>query len=327
MLNLFSAGCLERGRAEHAIRPLIGNDKSLSRPAGRVTVYQGKPIRFAQVCRPAYGTAVRASQVTELTTTSYAETELGLGPLRGLGRKLGTNSACTISIRSGTRTVPGSPSWMDAVCSTNRHQERIDFVFSDASAQLQLRVEGELAGVGFGGRGAAIGIPCLREAPVKPERRGAGDWSQRHRVGLVGPRRRCTDLHPHERSRPLAGSLPQRRVSARSLRKRRAIPGGGLAPQCATPVRLLFATRSNGASCGMRGLPWNACACSNLAHLHHHRSGERHAGELKRWGKQFQAAPGWSFLTGEKPKSTNCSRSWRCLRRIFKHTRFHAYRE
>jgi hypothetical protein len=85
MLNLFSAGCLEGGWAEHAVRPLIGNDKSLARPAGRVTVYQGKPIRFAQVCRPAYGTAVRAFQVTELTTTSYAETELGLGPILGPG--------------------------------------------------------------------------------------------------------------------------------------------------------------------------------------------------------------------------------------------------
>lgn len=87
MLNLFSAPTLEGGWEEHAIRPLIENDKSLARPAGRVTICDGKPIRFGQDCRPHYGTAVRAFCVTDLTTTSYAERELGLGPILGPGRE------------------------------------------------------------------------------------------------------------------------------------------------------------------------------------------------------------------------------------------------
>lgn len=77
MLNLFSADSLEGAWEEHAIRPLIAKDKSLARPAGRVANEDGRPVRFAQVCVPSYGTAVRAFAVTELTTTSYAETELG----------------------------------------------------------------------------------------------------------------------------------------------------------------------------------------------------------------------------------------------------------
>jgi hypothetical protein len=87
MLNLFSAPTLEEGWDEHAIRPLIGNDKSLARPAGRVTIFDGKPIRFGQDCRPQYGTAVRAFRVTELTPTSYAETQLGTGPILGPGEE------------------------------------------------------------------------------------------------------------------------------------------------------------------------------------------------------------------------------------------------
>jgi hypothetical protein len=87
MLNLFSAPRLEGDWEEHAIRPLIQKDKSLARPAGRVAIWQGKPVRFAQVCSPSYGTAVRAFQVTELTTSSYAETELGPAPLLGPGEQ------------------------------------------------------------------------------------------------------------------------------------------------------------------------------------------------------------------------------------------------
>ena len=72
MLNLFSAPTLEASWHEHAIRPLIENDNRRARPAGRVTISEGQLIRFAQDCRPQYGTGVRAFLLSELTTTSYA---------------------------------------------------------------------------------------------------------------------------------------------------------------------------------------------------------------------------------------------------------------
>lgn len=87
VLNLFSAPTLEGRWEEHSIRPLIENDKSLARPAGRVTICDGKPIRFGQDCRPQYGTAVRAFCVTDLTTASYAEREISLGPILAPGQE------------------------------------------------------------------------------------------------------------------------------------------------------------------------------------------------------------------------------------------------
>jgi len=87
MLNLFSAPTLDASWQEHPIRPLIENDNRRARPAGRVTISEGQPIRFAQDCRPRYGTAVRAFLLAELTTTSYAERELGPNPILGPGHE------------------------------------------------------------------------------------------------------------------------------------------------------------------------------------------------------------------------------------------------
>jgi len=87
MLNLFSAPALDASWREHAIRPLIENDNRRARPAGRVTISDDQLIRFAQDCHPQYGTAVRAFLLGELTTTSYAERELGPGPILGPGKE------------------------------------------------------------------------------------------------------------------------------------------------------------------------------------------------------------------------------------------------
>ena len=87
MLNLFSAPTLEGGWREHPIRPLIENDNRRARPAGRVTISDGRPIRFAQNCRPQYGTSVRAFLLSELSPTAYAERELGSDPILGPGHE------------------------------------------------------------------------------------------------------------------------------------------------------------------------------------------------------------------------------------------------
>lgn len=86
MLNLFGSPTLEGAWQEHAIHPLIEQDNGVARPAGRVTFCEGTPIRFAQDCRPQYGTAVRAFRVTELTPTTYADSELGPDPILGPGQ-------------------------------------------------------------------------------------------------------------------------------------------------------------------------------------------------------------------------------------------------
>ena len=121
MLNLFSAPTLEACWQEHAIRPLIENDNRRARPAGRVTISDGTPIRFAQDCRPQYGTAVRAFRLADLRTTSFAERELDPDPILGPGRETwnqlgmhhldpqrtqdGSWLACVDGLRSAHQTV------------------------------------------------------------------------------------------------------------------------------------------------------------------------------------------------------------------------------
>jgi hypothetical protein len=77
-----------RGRwQEHPVSPIIQANPHIARPAGRVTIWQNRIIRFAQDCSPTYGTRVRAFEITELSTSSYQERPLSrrsiLGPRWG----------------------------------------------------------------------------------------------------------------------------------------------------------------------------------------------------------------------------------------------------
>lgn len=58
---------------EHCKSPLIENNKSIARPAGRVVMLNGQAIRYAQDCKQNYGSQVYAFQIKELTTISYRE--------------------------------------------------------------------------------------------------------------------------------------------------------------------------------------------------------------------------------------------------------------
>ena len=80
VLRLFYAEHLTGRWREHAKSPLIV-DGHIGRPAGRVIVWNGHPVRFAQDCRPRYGTAVRAFAITELSPQSYAERQLPPDPI------------------------------------------------------------------------------------------------------------------------------------------------------------------------------------------------------------------------------------------------------
>jgi len=81
-LVLYAAPNLHGPWREHAASPIRRGDRRRSRPAGRILVDGGLPLRWAQDCHPTYGTAVRAFAIETLTATQFSEHELGrvLGP-------------------------------------------------------------------------------------------------------------------------------------------------------------------------------------------------------------------------------------------------------
>jgi hypothetical protein len=82
-LRLFWTDHLTRHWQEHPQSPIITCNPQIARPAGRIIVVDGHPIRFAQSCCPVYGTEVHAFEVTNLTTSEYRERKIGTGPIIG----------------------------------------------------------------------------------------------------------------------------------------------------------------------------------------------------------------------------------------------------
>lgn len=80
-LELFYSDALEGPYHPHPRSPVISRDTCAARPAGRHIAWEGRIMRLAQCDRPAYGTSVRAFEVTELSPTSYAERPVGHDPL------------------------------------------------------------------------------------------------------------------------------------------------------------------------------------------------------------------------------------------------------
>jgi hypothetical protein len=81
ILRLFHAENLAGPWTEHPKSPILDGEPHISRPAGRVLVFDGRVIRYTQDCAPVYGTQVRAFEITELTKTSYQEQAIGLHPV------------------------------------------------------------------------------------------------------------------------------------------------------------------------------------------------------------------------------------------------------
>jgi hypothetical protein len=80
-LHLFSADELTGPWSEHPRSPVVRDDRSRARPAGRVLVLGDRVIRYAQDCSVVYGARVRAFEVTQLTTTEYEEHLLSEAPM------------------------------------------------------------------------------------------------------------------------------------------------------------------------------------------------------------------------------------------------------
>jgi hypothetical protein len=84
-LRLFYSDRLNSTWREHPQSPLIDGNAHIARPGGRVSLWNGRVVRFTQDCCPAYGLRVRAFELTDLTTTSFSEQELDPSPVLEAG--------------------------------------------------------------------------------------------------------------------------------------------------------------------------------------------------------------------------------------------------
>lgn len=120
-LRLFHAEDLAGPWQEHPRSPLVTDDLTMSRPGGRLTVFEDKLIRFAQKSVPVYGYQLRAFQIDTLTPTEYAEHELEprpvLTPMRKSWNAFATHHADPhllgperwIACVDGATIVPAAP--------------------------------------------------------------------------------------------------------------------------------------------------------------------------------------------------------------------------
>ncbi|MCA1630863.1 MAG: hypothetical protein LC774_11100, partial [Acidobacteria bacterium] len=80
-LRLYHADDLKGPWVEHPRSPVVSGDNTKARPAGRLTPYGDKLVRYAQDDGRFYGRAVRAFVIDRLTTTEYGEHEAEVSPI------------------------------------------------------------------------------------------------------------------------------------------------------------------------------------------------------------------------------------------------------
>lgn len=85
-LRLFYARDFRGPWTEHPMSPLIKNDLHTARPAGRPFILNGKLYRLGMDCLPVYGYQVHAFEITEISTTKYAEKMLETPVVKASGR-------------------------------------------------------------------------------------------------------------------------------------------------------------------------------------------------------------------------------------------------
>jgi hypothetical protein len=72
-LNLYYSEHLLTGWKPHPMSPIIKQNKNISRPGGRVFVYNDQLYRLTQDDSPSYGIQVFAFEITKLSEKSYEE--------------------------------------------------------------------------------------------------------------------------------------------------------------------------------------------------------------------------------------------------------------
>nr|WP_062397079.1 glycosyltransferase [Pseudonocardia sp. AL041005-10] len=86
-LDLFVAPSIRGPWEPHPSNPIVLDDASISRPAGRVIEVGGRLVRLAQACHRSYGDGVWGRPIRTLTSEEYRETpeEVRLYPSQGVG--------------------------------------------------------------------------------------------------------------------------------------------------------------------------------------------------------------------------------------------------
>jgi hypothetical protein len=80
-LRLFQADRITGPWTEHPQSPVVAGNPRIARPAGRVVATRGRLLRFAQDCRSAYGSSVRALEIRRLDARGYEDAELADAPV------------------------------------------------------------------------------------------------------------------------------------------------------------------------------------------------------------------------------------------------------
>lgn len=80
-LSLFFAENLTGPWKEHPKSPIIKDDLSRARPAGRVITLNENKIRFSQDSTKNYGDSIRAFKITKITEDDYEEKEIDNNPI------------------------------------------------------------------------------------------------------------------------------------------------------------------------------------------------------------------------------------------------------
>ena len=81
VLNLYYSKHLSTGWMSHPMNPIVKLNKHISRPGGRVIVYNHKLYRFTQDDYPSYGIQVFAFEITKLSEKSYKEKMVSRVPI------------------------------------------------------------------------------------------------------------------------------------------------------------------------------------------------------------------------------------------------------
>jgi hypothetical protein len=80
-LRLYGSSELREGWREHPSSPLFAGNRRHTRPAGRMILYDGRLLRFAQDGWPSYGTRVLAFEIDRLSESDYQEHEVAENPV------------------------------------------------------------------------------------------------------------------------------------------------------------------------------------------------------------------------------------------------------
>jgi hypothetical protein len=80
-LEIYFADILTGPWKAHPKNPIINGNANIARSGGRVTMWEGQMIRYAQDCDPNYGNQVRAFHVKSLTVDEYKAEEVKESPV------------------------------------------------------------------------------------------------------------------------------------------------------------------------------------------------------------------------------------------------------